>query len=142
MLILNYVVSLEDDAGGSRREVLLDRSGALWLSDRNLADELRSYLNEHTLAAVEFDDETKQIKEVYPPVIDLIVALSEPSQKEPVRVQALKNPTLFELHRDNPRFNDLYGLLKQAHRDKVQTGLAIFPGSKRIQDALLLPRRL
>lgn len=142
MLMLNFVVSLRDDAGGSRLEVMLDRSGALWLADRNLANELRSYLNAHTLAAVEFDGETKEIKEVYPPVIDLIIALSEPSQKEPVQVQALKNPTLFELHKDNPRFNELYGLLKQAHRDKVQTGLAIFPGSKRIQDVLLLPRRL
>lgn len=135
---LNYVVSVRDDAASGKVQVTLDRSGTLWLTDRELADELATSLKDGELVAVEYVDQAKQIREVFPPVVDRIVALSEAGPEEPVEVQAMKRPSLLELRRDHPRFDELYEFLKECHRDKAETALAVFPGSRPIQDARLL----
>ena len=136
---LNCIRSLQSNPDPETTTTVgTDASGVLYAKEQVLLEKLRRYADQRKLAAVAFDSITRDIKEVYPAKHDLLQVLAEASTEETqVVVQAMKSPTLFYLRKSHFRFAELYELLREAYREKKPVALAVFPGSKWVEDARL-----
>ena len=141
---INRVTNLKKSA--DRFKVATNRSGDLWLNvtdfSLNIVDTLHSVFSSQELFVFEFLPESKEIKNMYYPVIDNIIALSKSmEQTDSIQVQAMKRPSLYFLYISHPGFLKLHEELIKANKDwkiGVEAALAVRPGEYYVNDVLLI----
>lgn len=133
------ITSLRPWREGDSSEVGTDTSGQLLVSKAVLLERLKYFSDKNSMAVIEFDPERKILLEVYPPRMDRIQALGDKRAPEGhVVVHPMLSPTLFQLSKSHPRFDELYALLARAHEERKPVALAVFPGDREIEDVRLL----
>jgi hypothetical protein len=119
----------------SNGQVETDSFGSLKSSDSDMLRDLSFYSSRRLPATIAFDRQSGRIASVSSAPTDVIVALSPkaPSEQQ-VAVQLTMRPSVLYLHKSNPRFDQLYDLLKEALASKRRVHLGVLAGDDVIED--------
>jgi hypothetical protein len=112
-----------------------DSFGTLKCDDNEMLRDLSFYSSRRLPATLVFDKNSKRIASVSSAPTDVIVALSpKASSEQQVTVQLMMRPSVLHLHRSNPRFDQLYELLRDAFTSKHRVHLGVLAGDDAIED--------
>lgn len=145
---INRIVEMRaDTAKVGRLIVATDASGELLLDAEQVEEDVipavQSAFSGKRLVALRFDPKSRHILDVYPPLSDLVLALSEQKGEEPgVLVHLMMRPSLCLLPNSHPRFKELQARLGEALAARTRgtrAVVAVLPGESAIQDVRLVP---